>query len=250
MICHGESSPKKFFMILIVFIVLIFLVLGTAAFCVFFDQAVFTRRGTIYRVKTNEQRVVLTFDDGPSPLWTPPILEQLHKEKIPATFFMIGHHVKKYPTIAKRVAQEGHTIGNHTYAHSVLLYYTPEEIEEEIKYAEMVIKEATGQTTKLFRPPKALMMHHLKDKIKSMGYNIILWSLNSKDWVSFNHHMIVQFILKKVRSGDIILFHDSGNVFSAEGGKRSQTVKAIPLLAKALRQKGFEFVSIERLLNE
>ncbi|MCK4882436.1 MAG: polysaccharide deacetylase family protein, partial [Candidatus Omnitrophica bacterium] len=164
-------------------------------------------------------------------------------------FFMIGHHVQKYPDIARRVASDGHVIGNHGYAHSVMLYYTPAEIEEEIKYTEHVIKEVTGQTTKYFRPPKAWLRRNIKKKIKSMGYETILWSLNSKDWVSFNHKSIAQYISKYIKNGDILLFHDSGNVSTTEGGNRRQTVKTISLLARTLRGKGFEFVSIEELIN-
>ena len=219
-------------------------------FCIFFDQAILTRSGTVYRVKTKQKVVALTFDDGPSPEWTPQILDALKAANVKATFFMIGHHVKKYPEIARRVAEEGHTIGNHTYAHSVLLYYTPEEVEEEIKYTELVIKEVTGQKTKFFRPPKAWTMKDMKDKVKAMGYEIVLWSLNSKDWVTFNHRYIVKLLTFQARSGDILLFHDSGNVMSAEGGDRSQTVAAIPLLAKRLRRNGFEFVTIEEMLQE
>lgn len=229
---------------------LVVIALLTAVFCVFFDQAILTRLGTIYRVKTDKKYVALTFDDGPSPIWTPKILDELKKENIKAAFFMIGHHVQKYPDIARRVAQEGHTIGNHGYAHSVMLYYTPAEIEEEIKYTEYVIKEITGIQTKYFRPPKAWLRKVIKDKVKSIGYETVLWSLNSKDWVSFNHKSIVRYLAAHVRNGDILLFHDSGNIATTEGGCRLQTVKTISLLARTLREKGFEFVSIEKLLNE
>jgi len=236
-------------MVLSVFFSLAIVALCGVCFCVFFDQAILTRRGTIYRVKTDQKHVVLTFDDGPSPIWTPKILDELKNENIKATFFMIGHHVQKYPEIAKRVAAEGHTIGNHGYAHSVMLYYTPAEIEEEIKYTEHVIKEMTGVTTKYFRPPKAWLRRTIKEKVKSMGYETVLWSLNSKDWVSFNHKTIARYITKNVKNGDILLFHDSGNVASTEGGSRLQTVKTISLLARMLREKGFKFISIEELIH-
>ncbi|OGX06965.1 MAG: hypothetical protein A2Z88_04135 [Omnitrophica WOR_2 bacterium GWA2_47_8] len=234
------------------FIVVVFIlavVLLVMCFCLFFDQALLTRRGTVYRVKSSKKQIALTFDDGPSPLWTPKILDELKKANIKATFFMIGHHVKKYPEIARRVIEEGHTIGNHGYAHSVMIYYTLPEIEEEIKYSEVVIKEATGVTTNIFRPPKAWLSKELKIKIKSMGYQIVLWSLNSKDWVSFNHKYIVKYITRHVKPGDILLFHDSGDVFKAEGGDRLQTVLAIPLLAETLKAKGYEFVSIREMLT-
>ena len=217
-------------------------------FLCFFDQAILTRRGTIYRVKTDKKHVVLTFDDGPSPIWTPKILDELKSENIKATFFMIGHHVQKYPEIAKRVVEEGHTVGNHGYAHSVMLYYTPAEIEEEIKYTEHVIREITGFTTKYFRPPKAWLRQTIKKKVKSMGYETVLWSLNSKDWVSFNHKSIARYISKNIKNGDILLFHDSGSVTSTEGGSRVQTVKTISLLARTLRKQGFEFITIEELI--
>lgn len=237
-------------MLLYILLGAVFVAFLSATFCVFFDQAVLTRKHTIYRFKTDEKKVALTFDDGPSPEWTPKVLDELNKANIKATFFLVGYHVQKYPEIARRIVDEGHTIGNHGYAHSVLFYYTPAEIEEEIKYTEQVIRDITGYTTKLFRPPKAWLQNTIKHKIKSMGYAIILWSLNSKDWVNFNHKNIVKYIAKKVRNGDILLFHDSGNVFSREGGVRTQTVKSVTLLARTLKKKGYEFVSVEELINE
>ena len=220
------------------------------SFCIFFDQAILTRRETIYRVPTKRKIVALTFDDGPSPEWTPRILSELKKASIKATFFMTGRHVDQYPEIAKQVAHEGHEIENHGYAHNVVIYYREEELEEEIKYTEYLIKNVTGQTTKYFRPPKAWLGPKSKQKIKQMGYEAVLWSLNSKDWVAFDARRIVRFISKRIKNGDILLFHDSGGVFKDEGGDRSQTVAVIPLLAEKLREKGFEFVTINELVME
>ncbi len=218
-------------------------------FCVFFDQAVFMRKGTTYRCHLRGKKVAITFDDGPSPLWTPLILDELKKYGAKATFFMIGHHVQKYPEIAKRVADEGHQIGNHGYAHSVILYYTLAEIEEEIKYTEHVIRHVTGQTTHIYRPPKSWMTSSIKKKILNMGYGIVLWSLNSKDWVGFPHVRVVDHLIKHLKSGDIILFHDSGNVFSREGGDRKQTLLSVSLLLERLTREGYEFVTVDALLS-
>ena len=230
-------------------LILSVITVGVLAFCLFFDQATLVRKGTIFRVKTKKKKIAITFDDGPSEIWTPKILDELKKAEVKATFFMIGAHVQKFPQIARRVAQEGHTIGNHGYAHSVLFYYTDEELEEEIKYTEMVIKEITGYTTKLFRPPKAWISSSEKKKVKSIGYETVLWSINSKDWVPFSHKNIVQFISQKAGDGDIVLFHDSGGVLKAEGGNRLQTVLTIPPLIKNLREKGFEFDALEEFLG-
>lgn len=230
-------------------IILIVLGFSMGVFTVFFDQAVIVRKGTVYRLNTNEKVVALTFDDGPSPVWTPKILDELKRADVKATFFMLGKHVADYPQIAKRVAQEGHEIENHGYTHRVLIYYKMDELESEIKDTEKIIKEVTGQTTRFFRPPKAWLTHKEKQKIKEMGYEVVLWFLNSKDWVTFHDKHIRRYILTHIRPGDIILFHDSGGAFTSEGGSRRQTVKTIFRLTEQLRQRGYRFVTINELLK-
>lgn len=233
----------------IMIILVIFISLAIASFCIFFDEAVLVRKKSVFHVNRAEKVVALTFDDGPSPLWTSKILDELKSANIKATFFMLGEHVAKYPEIARRVAEEGHEIGNHTYDHHVLLYYTLEELEKEIKDTERIIQKATGKTTRYFRPPKAWLTAQEKEKIKELGYRVILWSLNSKDWVTFDDKYIVEYLAGHVHPGDIILFHDSGGVFSAEGGDRHETVKTIPRLVDKLRQMGYKLVTISELLE-
>lgn len=242
---------KTNFKKLIIFLIIALALIG---FCVvlltvFFDQMILVRRGTIYRVNETKKIVALTFDDGPSPIWTPKILDELKKANVKATFFMLGEHVEKYPLVAKRVAQEGHEIGNHTYDHHTLIYYKPAELEKEINDAQAAIKNVTGKTTVYFRPPKALLTDREKKQIEAMGYKIILWTLNSKDWVTFHDKQITAYILRHIQPGDIILFHDSGGVFSAEGGDRTQTVKIISRLVRKLKERGYEFVTISELLK-
>jgi peptidoglycan/xylan/chitin deacetylase (PgdA/CDA1 family) len=234
---------------ILLFISLVVLI-AVVSFCIFFDQAILTRRETIYHIPTKRKVVALTFDDGPSPVWTRLILNELKKAGIKATFFMTGRHVDQYPEIAKQVAQEGHEIENHGYAHNVVVYYREEELEEEIRYTELLIKSVTGKSTHYFRPPKAWLGPKSKQKIKQMGYNVVLWSLNSKDWVTFDAKYMTRVISSKIKNGDILLFHDSGGVFKDEGGDRSQTVAVISLLAEALRKKGFQFVTIDELVKE
>ena len=223
--------------------------LAMATFTIFFDQAVIVRKGTIYHINTLDKAVALTFDDGPSPVWTPKILDELKKAGEKATFFMIGEHVEKYPDVARRVAEEGHEIGNHTIDHHVLVYYKMDELEKEIKDNEKIIKTITGQTTRYFRPPKACLTAKEKKKIREMGYKTVLWTLNSKDWVTFDDKYIIRYILNHIKPGDIILFHDSGGVFTAEGGNRNETVKTIAQLTQKLKEKGYSFVTITDLLN-
>jgi peptidoglycan-N-acetylglucosamine deacetylase len=225
-------------------------VICVAAFTVFFDEAVLVRKGTFYRERTSDKVVALTFDDGPSPVWTPTILDELKKAGVKATFFMLGQHVEKYPEIARRVAQEGHEIENHSYDHHVLFYYKMEELAKEIKDCEAAIKNVTGQTTKYFRPPKAWLNDREKEGVKGMGYEVVLWSLNSKDWVTFDDKYIVKYIMRRIHPGDIILFHDSGGVFGTEGGNRQETVNTISRLVGKLRDRGYQFVTISELLDK
>ena len=234
---------------IVLIILVIFITIVIASFCIFFDEAELVRKKYVFHVNRAEKVVALTFDDGPSPVWTPKILDELRKANIKATFFMLGEHVAKYPEIARRVAQEGHEIGNHTYDHHVLLYYTLEELEKEIKDTERIIQKATGKTTRYFRPPKAWLTAQEKKKIEKLGYKVILWSLNSKDWVTFDDKYIVKYLSGHVHLGDIILFHDSGGVFSAEGGDRHETVKTIPRLVDKLHRMGYKLLTISELLE-
>lgn len=221
-----------------------------AVLAIFFDEAIFLRKGTIYRGGVSEKVVALTFDDGPSLVWTPQILNELKKANVKATFFMVGEHVRQYPSVARRVAQEGHEIENHSYDHHVLLYYKMDEVLREIKDAETAIQRVTGQTTTYFRPPKAWVTAAEKAKIKELGYKIVLWTLNSKDWVRFDDKYIVKYLLHHVQPGDIILFHDSGGAFATEGGNRRETVLAVKRLIEELKKRGYAFVTLKELINK
>lgn len=241
------SRSKRIFIVLIITVILI--ILAVLLFTIFFDQAIIVRKDTIYHIQSNQKVVALTFDDGPSPIWTPQILDALKAVNVKATFFMLGMHVQRYPEIARRVADEGHEIGNHTYDHHGLIYYKPEELNRQIKDTERVILNVTGEKTKYFRPPKAWITGQEKKQLIDLGYETVLWSLNSKDWVTFDDRYIIKYILHHLRPGDIILFHDSGGVFRPEGGNREETVKTIPHLVQLLRERGYRFVTISELLK-
>lgn len=228
---------------------LVVAVLVFAAASVFFDQAVLTRRGTTFHMPINEKVVALTFDDGPSPEWTPLILRELRAAGIKATFFMLGKHVRAFPDIARRVAQEGHEIGNHTYNHSLRPFDGSRGLDREIRDCQAAIAEITGKTTTLFRPPKAWLTDADKAEIRRQGYRVVLWSLNSKDWVTFDEKYIVAYLARHIRPGDIILFHDSGGVFGIQGGNRDETVQTIRPLAEKLRAQGYRFVTVSELIR-
>jgi peptidoglycan/xylan/chitin deacetylase (PgdA/CDA1 family) len=231
-------------------VIVIFVVLAAGAlFSVFFDQVVLTRKGTTYHIPISKKVVALTFDDGPSAEWTPKILRELKKSGVKATFFMLGKHVREFPDIARLVAQEGHEIANHTYNHGLLPFSDSRTLVRQIQDSEKIIFKTTGVKTVLFRPPKAWLTSQEKNQIRSLGYRVVLWSLNSKDWVTFDDKFIVDFLVHNVRPGDIILFHDSGAVLGMEGGDRDETVRTIAPLVRKLRQIGYSFATVSELIE-
>jgi peptidoglycan/xylan/chitin deacetylase (PgdA/CDA1 family) len=230
-------------------LVLIILILLFAGVSIFFDQAVFVRRGTFYKADVSDKVVALTFDDGPSAEWTPKILDELKGSGVKATFFMIGEHVARYPEIARRVVDEGHEAGIHTYHHPNLLFVTLPDLKKEIIDGQKAIERATGAATYLFRPPKAWLTDKEKRYIDELGFISVLWTLNSKDWVTFDDKYMVKFLLKRVQPGDIILFHDAGGVLGIEKGDRDETFRTIPTLVSKLKDMGYRFVTVSELIK-
>jgi peptidoglycan/xylan/chitin deacetylase (PgdA/CDA1 family) len=203
----------------------------------------------LFRKGAADARVVaLTFDDGPDPRFTPDILKTLAAEDVKATFFMVGKHAEKYPQLARQIAAAGHEIGNHTYNHVNLLQIPTERMVMEIERGEEAVFNATRQRPSLFRPPRGLYDANLLKETKDRGYTVILWSLSSRDWLEMRPQDISQTILQKVSPGEIILFHDSGNLIRAEGGDRLPTVRSLQTIIRGLKKEGYDFVTITELL--
>lgn len=201
-------------------------------------------QGKIIRmVKLPKQQkvVALTFDDGP---WTSTleILDILKKNKIKATFFMVGKHLQLYPEIAKKVAAAGHTIGNHTWSH---LYKPMEQTQvvAEIDNTTASIFKKTGTKAVFFRPPGGELKNGQAAYAAEKKYVITMWSVSPGDAKpKVSAQQIVNDVVKNTRSGSIILLHDGG-------GDRSATVQALPLILKELSTKGYKFVSLFELLR-
>ncbi|MBC7083195.1 MAG: polysaccharide deacetylase family protein [Firmicutes bacterium] len=206
----------------------------------------------IYRSGSrNTNKVAITFDDGPSREFTPVILDILREYEVPATFFLVGVHVEKYPDVAQRIVEEGHEIGNHTYRHINIPTASNRQIYEEVIRATRVITTITGRYPDYIRPPRGMYDARFRRLAHALGQKIVLWTVSSRDWrYGTTHQVIVRRVVSAARGGDIILFHDSGALIRNEGGDRSATVKALPLVIEGLRQKGLDIVPLSVLLEE
>ena len=178
-------------------------------------------------------RVALTFDDGPGEA-TPLILDTLKASGVRATFFLCGQNVERYPEIARRIAAEGHEIGNHTYSHPHLFWKSPGRIAWEITRAQDVIERVTGCRPAVFRPPFGVRWFGLSTILANHNLRMVMWSVSGVDWKS-PASRITDRVAKRTRAGSIILLHDG--VPQNEPGDRMPTATALPEVVRTLRQR-------------
>ncbi|MGC1686857.1 MAG: glycosyltransferase, partial [Candidatus Acidiferrales bacterium] len=223
---------------------------------------VFPMPWRIEQMGASQNKVALTFDDGPDPTWTPKILDILKAKNAPATFFAIGTDADISPDLIRREYAEGNEIGNHTYTHPDFEAASKGQIQFELNLTERLLESTLGVKTILFRPPYGI--DHQPETAseiallpipQSMGYVIVGARIDPHDWGEVGDQPpppaedIVKRVVadadKQVRSGqgNIILMHDGG-------GDRSHTVEALPQVIDALRAKGYEFVQVSDLLGQ
>lgn len=152
----------------------------------------------------------LTFDDGPHPKYTPALLDWLKTNRIQATFFLVGSNAERYPELVKRIAAEGHQIGNHTWSHPNLMKLPDAKARLEIRRTHEVITKVTGRAPTLFRPPYGLLKDSQREWLtKEYRYQTVLWDVDTEDWKStINPAVITQRIERDLKPGVIILAHD------------------------------------------
>lgn len=193
-------------------------------------------------VNTAEKRIALTFDDGPHKKYTEEILDILDEYSIKATFFVVGVCAEKYPDIVAREIASGHEIGNHTYSHAHLRNIKPSDLTGEIEKAEQLILSSVNYKTTLFRPPEGVCNDTVRAVAKNMNYSLVLWSIDTRDWVPASRDDIVNAVIGNVDGGEIILMHDY------VVGK-SNTPDALRILIPKLLEEGYTFVTVSELLQ-
>jgi cellulose synthase/poly-beta-1,6-N-acetylglucosamine synthase-like glycosyltransferase/spore germination protein YaaH/peptidoglycan/xylan/chitin deacetylase (PgdA/CDA1 family) len=224
----------------------------------------------VARYGYSPNKVVLTFDDGPDPEWTPKILDVLKREHATATFFLIGIQTDKFPGLAKRIYNEGNTIGNHTFTHPDVSNISSTYMKVELNLTERLFASLVGVRVRLLRPPYAIDEEpDTADQVRplefaqDMGYITVGNRIDPNDWSDSvrmesgdrpRHHTaeeISSYVLahlppcgpNDLRCGNIVLLHDGG-------GNRAETVRALPMIIGGIRARGLEVAPVYDLLNK
>jgi cellulose synthase/poly-beta-1,6-N-acetylglucosamine synthase-like glycosyltransferase/peptidoglycan/xylan/chitin deacetylase (PgdA/CDA1 family)/spore germination protein YaaH len=215
---------------------------------------------TVEQYGYQPKQLALSFDDGPDAEWTPKILDVLKKFNVKGTFFMIGEVAQDNVSVMRRVFDEGHEIGNHTFTHPDISEISDEQVKLQINLTERLFGSKLGVNPLYFRPPYSIDQEPDTndqaapiDRIQKLGFLIIGDKIDTDDW--YEHpkktpQQITDSVFKQIadmethpwNKGSIILLHDGG-------GDRSATVAALPVLIQALRAKGYEIVPVSKLLG-
>lgn len=183
--------------------------------------------------------IALTIDDGPHPAYTGRLLDVLREEGVKATFFVVGKMARKYPELVRAVFESEHEIGNHTYTHPPLTTLMRHEVLEELQSTDEAVYPIIGRHLNLFRPPGGRYDDRILDIAAGEGYRTILWSVMTHDYASKDPVAIARCMMKGARAGSIILCHSGVEA----------TIEALPGVIRALKQKGYQFVTVTEMLN-
>ena len=197
-------------------------------------------RSYVTAVRVDQPVVAMTFDDGPSAVLTPRLLDILKQRNIKVTFFVLGQLVQEHPEIIQRAVAEGHEIANHSWDHKALNKLGDGGLKHELADTSEAITRASGKPVTLMRPPYGATNPRLNRAIeKEYGMKVILWSVDPLDWKRPGPQVVSQRILAGTQPGAIILSHDI----------HPGTIEAMPATLDALLAKGYRFVTVSELLS-
>lgn len=186
-------------------------------------------------LNTEEKKIALTFDDGPNAVYTEQLLNGLKEREIHATFFLIGENLEGNEELVKRMSQEGHILGNHTYSHVQLNLLSKDAACAEIWKTNTALFDITGKIPVYIRPPYGLWDENAACAAEMQE---VLWNIDPEDWKYQNKDRIVNVVLKNAKDGGIILLHDNYKT----------SVEAALEIVDKLTEQGYEFVTIDELL--
>lgn len=182
-----------------------------------------------------EKKIAITFDDGPHPYYTPQLLDGLKERGVTATFFLTGEGAEQNPEIVRRMYEEGHLIGNHTYSHLQLNESNGERFKQELIRTNEILAEITGEEVQYVRPPYGSWNRQFEKELNMIP---VLWTIDPLDWCSNNAACIAQKVCAKAEENAIILMHD----------QYKTSVTAALEIIDTLTAQGYEFVTVEEIL--
>ncbi len=227
---------------------LIVVILAGAVYYLFFSPKSQLFGKFLFRVKTSQNAVALTFDDGPNEPFTSQIMQVLEQHGAKGTFFQVGQNIEHSPETTKRLAEKGHEIGLHSFSHSFSQLFTGRNLELEIDRAQRKVTELTGEPAKYYRPPWLFRHPKLFKILRNRGLTPIS-GLFINNWEIFqpSAKKMARSALKKVKPGTILIFHDG---YNSKGAPRDQTVAALDLIIRELQHKqNYRFVTVSELLS-
>ncbi|PTM91082.1 bifunctional polysaccharide deacetylase/glycosyltransferase family 2 protein [Streptomyces sp. VMFN-G11Ma] len=208
-----------------------------------------TRSGRTTSLKVPDHHIVLTFDDGPDPTWTPKVLDVLKKHHAHAVFFVTGTMTSQHPDLVKRIVDEGNEVGLHTFDHPDLSYQSKSRIDWELSQNQLALAGAAGIRSSIFRPPYSSFADAMDNKswpvtqyIGTKGYLTIVNNTDSEDWQKPGVDKIIKNATPHGGKGAVVLMHDSG-------GDRHQTVQALDKFLPEMQRKGYQFDNLTEALD-
>ncbi len=227
---------KKVLLSIIIFFTICVLVFSGVGISSAFSKT--TKKLPIYRVRTEEKKIAISFDCAWGDEYTDTLLEIMQEEKVKCTFFMVEFWTKKYSEHVAKINDMGHEIGTHSATHPYMSKLSKEQIIKELTTSSNAITEITNKKIEVFRPPYGDYNDRLIDTAKELGLYTIQWDVDSLDWKNLSAMEIYNRVVKRVKNGSIVLFHNNG----------LHTAEALPLIIKELKKQGYTFTTIGNLI--
>lgn len=210
----------------------------------------------LWSVDTDERVAALTFDDGPTPVFTPQALDLLAAARVPATFFMIGQLVADYASIAKRVVAAGHEVGNHSWSHVSAPTVSDAHNVEEIDRTNAIIQSSTGVTPTWYRPPRGMLVGASVRRAHEQGQAVAMWSVTRGPAGDTDVDGVSRYLIDAIHPGAVIDMHDgvgasafggTGNYTASLVRRREAELEALPAVIAAWKAAGYTFVTLSEL---
>ncbi len=176
----------------------------------------------------------LTFDGAPNPPGTLNILEVLSRHKVKGTFFMEGHRMKEHADLVRRIRQEGHSVGNHSFSHTEFDRLTLEECLREVEDTDALFLEILGEPVQLFRPPSGILGEEVRKVLEDRGYRISLWSFSIRDWEGPDAAAVANRVLAGAHPDGIMVMHD----------RVEWNPEALDIVIPELKNQGYTFTAL------